>query len=108
MPDSRTTDATRSYAENLETVKPEGDLVAKKAAPHQFSPDTRTLGVEEEFLLCGPHTGRPSLRNSDVAAVGQELGLTLQLELSRCQIEPPHPSAPTSVICVINCVDHVP
>lgn len=46
-----------------------------------------TLGVEEEFVLVDPHTGRPSLSNTDVIASGRELGITLQPELSRCQIE---------------------
>ncbi|OYD70171.1 glutamate--cysteine ligase 2 [Rhodococcus sp. OK302] len=61
--------------------------MVEKAAPHQNSAETPTLGVEEEFLVCDPHTGRPSLRNTEVAAAAGELGLTLQLELSRCQIE---------------------
>lgn len=45
------------------------------------------IGVEEEFLLVDAGTGHPRLRNSEVAAAAEELGLTLQLELSRCQVE---------------------
>ncbi|MFD7008448.1 glutamate--cysteine ligase [Rhodococcus jostii] len=52
-----------------------------------FRGEIPTLGVEEEFVLVDPHTGRPSLRNTDVAAAGRELGIDLQLEFSRCQIE---------------------
>ncbi|MDF3312008.1 glutamate--cysteine ligase [Rhodococcus sp. T2V] len=46
-----------------------------------------TMGVEEEFVLVDPDTGAPFLGNSAVAAAGQALGIDLQLELSRCQIE---------------------
>ncbi len=58
-----------------------------RPAPNEFVADTPTLGIEEEFVLCDPQSGRPSLRNSEVAAVGRELGISLQLELSRCQVE---------------------
>lgn len=44
-----------------------------------------TVGVEEEFVLIDPATGRPSLTNTTVAAA--ETDIELQLELSRCQIE---------------------
>ncbi|MGV9747571.1 glutamate-cysteine ligase family protein [Rhodococcus zopfii] len=46
-----------------------------------------TIGVEEEFVLADPDTGTPWLDNATVVAAGQELGVDLQLELSRCQIE---------------------
>ncbi|WP_420751258.1 carboxylate-amine ligase [Rhodococcus sp. O3] len=46
-----------------------------------------TIGVEEEFVLADPETGAPWLDNVAVAAAGRELGIDLQLELSRCQIE---------------------
>lgn len=52
-----------------------------------LSTGTPTLGVEEEFLLCDPRTGRPSLRSSEVGAAGHVLGVSLQRELSRCQVE---------------------
>lgn len=58
-----------------------------KPTPDIFSVGTPTLGVEEEFLLCDPQTGHPALRNSEVAAAGRELGISLQLELTRCQVE---------------------
>jgi carboxylate-amine ligase len=59
----------------------------EKPASDMPSAGTPTLGIEEEFLLCDPQTGRLSLRNSEVAEAGRELGITLQLELSRCQVE---------------------
>ncbi|MHA6738441.1 glutamate--cysteine ligase 2 [Rhodococcus erythropolis] len=46
-----------------------------------------TLGVEEEFFLCEPRTGRPSLRSSEVGSIGRVLGVSLQRELSSCQVE---------------------
>lgn len=46
-----------------------------------------TVGVEEEFILIDSHTGVPLLSNTAVAAAGTALGIDLQLELSRCQIE---------------------
>lgn len=46
-----------------------------------------TIGVEEEFILVDSHTGVPLLSNTAVAAAGTALGIDLQLELSRCQIE---------------------
>jgi carboxylate-amine ligase len=46
-----------------------------------------TVGVEEEFVLVDPDTGAPDLNNTAVAAAGEALGIELQLELSRCQIE---------------------
>lgn len=62
--------------------------MAERSAPSdQPAAAIPTLGIEEEFLLCDPHTGRPVLRNTEVAAVGDELGMPLQLELTRCQIE---------------------
>lgn len=45
------------------------------------------LGVEEEFCLVDPHTGRPALYNTEVIAAGRDLGITLRPEFSRCQIE---------------------
>ena len=44
-----------------------------------------TVGVEEEFVLVDPATGRPSLTSTTVAAAAS--GIDLQLELSKCQIE---------------------
>ncbi|MFF2397341.1 glutamate--cysteine ligase [Nocardia sp. NPDC058114] len=44
-----------------------------------------TVGVEEEFVLIDPATGRPCLTNTTVAAAGTDSAL--QLELSQCQIE---------------------
>lgn len=49
--------------------------------------DIPTLGVEEEFLLCDPVTKQPRFRNTEVAAAGRDLGVDLQLELTRCQVE---------------------
>ncbi|WP_433192052.1 glutamate--cysteine ligase 2 [Nocardia sp. CA-107356] len=46
-----------------------------------------TVGVEEEFLLAEPITGAPSPRNVEVAAAAGEIGIDLQLELTRCQVE---------------------
>lgn len=48
---------------------------------------TPTLGVEEEFVLVDPHTDHPSLHNTEVLAAGRDLGIDLQVEFSRCQIE---------------------
>ncbi|MFE4499658.1 glutamate--cysteine ligase [Rhodococcus sp. NPDC056743] len=48
---------------------------------------TPTLGVEEEFLLCDPVTKQPKFLNTEVAAAGRDLGVDLQLELTRCQVE---------------------
>jgi carboxylate-amine ligase len=44
-----------------------------------------TVGVEEEFVLIDPATGRPCLTSTTVAAA--ETDIELQLELSQCQIE---------------------
>ncbi|MET4609977.1 carboxylate-amine ligase [Rhodococcus sp. PvR044] len=46
-----------------------------------------SMGVEEEFLLVDPDTGLPQMRNSAVISSATELGVSLQLELSQCQIE---------------------
>lgn len=46
-----------------------------------------TVGAEEEFLLVHPRTGEPAALNTDVAAAAKSLGITLQLELSSCQVE---------------------
>jgi len=46
-----------------------------------------TVGVEEEFLLAEPISGIPSPRNVEVAAAAGEIGIALQLELTRCQVE---------------------
>ncbi|MGW4092239.1 carboxylate-amine ligase [Nocardia sp. NPDC004750] len=46
-----------------------------------------TIGVEEEFLLVDPRTGEPLARNVEVARTAEELGIDLQLELTRCQVE---------------------
>ncbi|CAM4178018.1 glutamate--cysteine ligase [Nocardia ninae] len=46
-----------------------------------------TVGVEEEFLLADPETGAPAAKNVEVAHTAAELGIDLQLELTRCQVE---------------------
>ncbi|UGT45698.1 glutamate--cysteine ligase [Nocardia yamanashiensis] len=46
-----------------------------------------TVGVEEEFLLVDPRTGAPVGRNADVARTAADLGIELQLEITRCQVE---------------------
>ncbi|MFI1914239.1 glutamate--cysteine ligase [Nocardia sp. NPDC020380] len=46
-----------------------------------------TMGVEEEFLLVDPRTGAPVGRNVDVARTAADLGIDLQLEIVRCQVE---------------------
>ncbi|SUD49021.1 Carboxylate-amine ligase YbdK [Nocardia otitidiscaviarum] len=46
-----------------------------------------TVGVEEELLLVDPRTGIPVGRNADVARTAADLGIDLQLELTRCQVE---------------------
>ncbi|WP_067807637.1 carboxylate-amine ligase [Nocardia beijingensis] len=46
-----------------------------------------TIGVEEEFLLVDPRTGEPLARNVEVARTAEDLGIDLQLELTRCQVE---------------------
>ncbi|MBT2269681.1 MULTISPECIES: glutamate--cysteine ligase 2 [Rhodococcus erythropolis group] len=52
-----------------------------------LSSGTPTLGVEEEFVLCDPRTGRPRLCSSEAGAASHALGVSLQLELSQCQVE---------------------
>ncbi|PFX04650.1 putative glutamate--cysteine ligase 2 [Nocardia farcinica] len=49
--------------------------------------DAPTVGVEVEFLLVDPRTGAPTARNEAVAHTAGELGIDLQLELTRCQVE---------------------
>jgi carboxylate-amine ligase len=46
-----------------------------------------TFGVEEEFLLTDPETGVPVPKNVEVARTAAEVGVRLQLELTRCQVE---------------------
>lgn len=46
-----------------------------------------TVGVEEEFLLVDPNSGEPAPRNRAVADEAKSRGVTLQLELSSCQVE---------------------
>jgi glutamate---cysteine ligase / carboxylate-amine ligase len=58
--------------------------------------DLPTVGVEEEFLLVDPRTGQPAPRNNEVAADAQRQGVTLQLELSSCQVETTSRVATTS------------
>lgn len=48
---------------------------------------TPTVGVEEEFILVDPTSWLPSTDNAAVAETASTLGLDLQLELSRCQVE---------------------
>lgn len=46
-----------------------------------------SFGVEEEFLLVHPRTGRPVGRNTAVARQAARRGVDLQLEWSTCQVE---------------------
>ena len=46
-----------------------------------------SFGVEEEFLLIDPATGRPVGRNTGVARLAAQWGVDLQLELTTSQIE---------------------
>ncbi|MGX7726178.1 glutamate--cysteine ligase [Rhodococcus pyridinivorans] len=46
-----------------------------------------TIGVEEEFVLVDPRTGRPLLRSLDVIEAGRALSIELEVELSPCQVE---------------------
>src|ERR1700750_2865138 len=55
-----------------------------------------TVGVEEEFLLVDPRTGEPAPHNAAVAAEAERRGITLQLELSGCQVETTSSVAATS------------
>jgi carboxylate-amine ligase len=55
-----------------------------------------TFGVEEEFLLVDPRTGEPAPRNTAVAREAEHRGVTLQLELSSCQVETTSAVAATS------------
>ena len=55
-----------------------------------------TFGVEEEFLLVDPRTGEPAPRNTAVAREAERRGITLQLELSSCQVETTSTVAATS------------
>jgi len=55
-----------------------------------------TVGVEEEFLLVDPRTGEPAARNTVVAEEAERRGVTLQLELSSCQVEATSSVASTS------------
>jgi glutamate---cysteine ligase / carboxylate-amine ligase len=55
-----------------------------------------TFGVEEEFLLVDPVTGEPAPRNGAVAIEAENRGVTLQLELSSCQVETTSSVATTS------------
>ncbi|WP_293316707.1 glutamate--cysteine ligase [Mycobacterium sp.] len=43
--------------------------------------------MEEEFLLVDPGTGEPAPRNAAVAEEAKGRGISLQLELSSCQVE---------------------
>ncbi|MBF6168684.1 glutamate--cysteine ligase [Streptomyces gardneri] len=52
-----------------------------------------TVGVEEEFVLVDPVTGRPSLTSTAVAAAAS--GIEVQLELSKCQLETSTPVCTT-------------
>lgn len=46
-----------------------------------------TVGVEEEFLLADPDSGAPAAKNVEVAQSAKDIGIDLQLELTRCQVE---------------------
>lgn len=43
--------------------------------------------MEEEFLLVDAHTGEPAPRNAAVTEEAKRRGVTLDLELSSCQVE---------------------
>ncbi|SON61804.1 Putative glutamate--cysteine ligase 2 [Mycobacterium simulans] len=64
--------------------------------PRCSGSDLPTVGVEEEFLLADPRTGEPAARNTAVAAEAGHRGVTLQLELSSCQVETTSSIATTS------------
>ncbi|MFD6515041.1 glutamate--cysteine ligase [Rhodococcus sp. NPDC060176] len=53
----------------------------------RYESTTPTIGVEEEFILVDPTSWLPSTDNAAVAETASTLGLDLQLELSRCQVE---------------------
>ncbi|MEA1797034.1 MULTISPECIES: glutamate-cysteine ligase family protein [Rhodococcus] len=53
----------------------------------RFESTTPTVGVEEEFILVDPTSWLPSTDNAAVAETASSLGMDLQLELSRCQVE---------------------
>ncbi|MDJ0111905.1 glutamate-cysteine ligase family protein, partial [Rhodococcus erythropolis] len=53
----------------------------------RYESTTPTVGVEEEFILVDPTSWLPSTDNAAVAETASTLGLDLQLELSRCQVE---------------------
>jgi len=55
-----------------------------------------TIGVEEEFLLVDPSNGSPVAKNEAVAAVAADRKVTLQLELTRCQVETATPIVSTA------------
>src|SRR5262249_30667626 len=55
-----------------------------------------TVGAEEEFLLVDPQTGEPAPHNTAVAKEAERRGVTLQLELSSCQVETTSSVAKTS------------
>jgi glutamate---cysteine ligase / carboxylate-amine ligase len=58
--------------------------------------DLPTVGAEEEFLLVDPQTGEPAPHNTAVAEEAERRGVTLQLELSSCQVETTSSVATTS------------
>ncbi|MDI9902452.1 glutamate--cysteine ligase [Rhodococcus sp. IEGM 1409] len=53
----------------------------------RYESNPPSVGVEEEFILVDPTSWLPSTDNSAVAETASTLGLDLQLELSRCQVE---------------------
>ncbi len=58
--------------------------------------DFPSVGVEEEFLLVDPQTGEPAPHNDAVATEAERHGVSLQLELSSCQVETSSSVAATS------------
>ena len=46
-----------------------------------------TVGVEEEFLLVDPQSGEPVALSAEVAEQAAARGVTLELELTTCQVE---------------------
>ncbi|MCD2106247.1 glutamate--cysteine ligase [Rhodococcus erythropolis] len=53
----------------------------------RYESNAPTVGVEEEFILVDPTSWLPSTDSAAVAETASTLGLDLQLELSRCQVE---------------------
>lgn len=59
-------------------------------------PGVPTFGIEEEFLLIHPETGRLASQNERVASAAKARGTELQLELTQCQVESATPVCRTT------------